>query len=82
MGADVLMAIVCAVGAKIIDSISKRLRKYMTFVFGMTIISTYFLNDCTIDFVGTMDFGVWLTFVLCFYGLLDFGFSMILKQEV
>ena len=48
----------------------------------MTIISTYFLNDCTIDFVGTMDFGVWLTFVLCFYELLDFGFSVILKQEV
>ena len=32
MGADVLMAIVCAVGAKMIDSISKRLRKYMTVV--------------------------------------------------
>lgn len=61
-----LMALLMNIG-------NKYLKQIMIFICCLTIIIVYFVNGCQINFIGEIDFGIWLTFIIMFDIVLAFA---------
>jgi hypothetical protein len=69
MIADVTMAFAVAI---IIELLSlsvfdfENLKQFVVFMFCFPIVLVYFINGCQINFIGKMDFAIWVIFVIMF----------------
>lgn len=45
---------------------NKYLKQITIFASCLTTIIVYFVNGCQINFIGEIDFGIWITFVIIF----------------
>ena len=70
MIADILMAFVVAVLIEMISLNSYRFKKIMVSIICLINIIIYFLNDRNIDFVGEVDYAIWILLVILFNTLL------------
>lgn len=70
MIADILMALVVAILIEMVSLNGYRLKKIMISIICLTIIIAYFLNGRKINFIGEIDFAIWILFVVLFSILL------------
>ena len=78
---DILIAFLCALFANCVSLISRNLKCYMVIVFFSVIVVEYFVNNA-IGFVGTMDFGGWVVFVVLFYEAIELFLGVVPNNKV
>ena len=69
---DLCMALVMALLINLYSLISNTFKKIMIFICGLITIFTYFLNDCHVTFIGTMDFGIWIICIICWNMVIEY----------
>ena len=74
---DIIMAFLMAM---LMNMGNKYLKQIMIFVCCITIIITYFINNFQINFIGEIDFGIWLIFIIMFDITLTFTGKRIKKH--
>lgn len=72
MVADILMALTISLCLELFGSMGKTMKHILITVCCVTLIVAYFCAGNTINFLGTMDFGVWVLFVIVFSTILSF----------
>ena len=75
MTVDICMAFIFVLLVDILSLIGECFKKIIVFIFCGTIISGYFMRGCQIDFIGEIDFGVWIVFMITFDMLLSITLS-------
>ena len=73
---DIIMAFLIAM---LMNMGNKYLKQIMIFVCCVTIIIVYFINNFQINFIGEIDFGIWVAFVIMFDIALTFAKERIKK---
>ena len=63
---DIMMALTIALILEFCRWIGKFFKQFIIIFSCMTIIVSYFIRGCQIDFIGTMDFSVWIAFIILF----------------
>ena len=84
MVADILMALIVSLCLELFSSMGKIMKHILIAVCCVTLIITYFCTGNTINFIGTMDFSVWILFVVVFnliLGLLEKQFVRFFKNK-
>lgn len=76
MIADIIIAFLMAM---LMNMSNKYLKQIMIFVCCVTIIIVYFINNFQINFIGEIDFGIWLSFIIVFDIALTFAKERIKK---
>ena len=72
MVADILMALTISLCLELFGSMGKTMKRIFIAVCCLTVIVAYFCTGNTINFLGTMDFGIWVLFVIVFSTILSF----------
>lgn len=72
MFTDIYMAFVIAMLFKALSLSSKTLAKLLIFMSCLTLIITYFVNGCSIYFIGEIDLAIWILCVIVFDALITF----------
>ena len=72
MFADILVALTIALCFELFGCMGKTMKHILYVVSCLTLIVAYFCNGTTINFLGTMDFGIWVLFVIVFSTILSF----------
>lgn len=73
---DIIMAFLIAM---LMNMGNKYFKQIMIFVCCVTIIIVYFINNFQINFIGEIDFGIWVAFVIVFDIALTFAKERIKK---
>lgn len=63
---DIAMAFVIAMLFNMFGFIGNNIKSLFVLVCGGTICVIYILNDLQLNFIGTIDFGIWIICVVCF----------------
>lgn len=71
MVADILVAFVFSLMIELFGSMGKTMKRILIAVCCVTMIVAYFCAGNTINFIGTMDFGIWVLFVVVFNIMLN-----------
>ena len=71
MFADILMALVVSLSFQLFGVLGKSIKHVIIALGCITVIVTYFCTGNTINFIGTMDFGIWVLFVIVFSIMLN-----------
>lgn len=71
MFVDIMMAFVIAL---LIECISLN-KQIMILMACVSIIIIYFVSGCQLDFIGKIDFGVWIIFVILFNKIIMIGIN-------
>ena len=66
MIADILIAFVFSLIIELFSSMGKTMKRIFILIACATFIVLYFVNGYTMNFIGTMDFGMWILFVVMF----------------
>lgn len=80
MFVDILMAFMFAMLLEWFYFVNKNFKYIVSFVACITIVLIYFLNDCKIEFAGTIDFSIWIIFVIMFDRLIRFAMNKLSKH--
>ena len=76
MIADIIMAFLMVM---LMNMGNKYLKQIMIFVCCLTIIIVYFVNNHQINFIGEIDFGIWMAFIIMFDITLTFAEKKVRK---
>lgn len=71
MFSDILMALVVSLCLELFGSLGKTMKHLLIAIGCITIIITYFCNGLALNFIGTMDFSIWVLFVVVFSIMLN-----------
>lgn len=63
---DIAMAFVIAMLLNMFWFLGSNIKKIFVLVCGFTVCIIYTLNGFHINFIGTIDFGIWIIYVGCF----------------
>ena len=66
MTIDIAMAFVIAMLFNMFWFLGSNIKKIVVLVCGFTVYIIYILNGLHINFIGTIDFGIWIICVRCF----------------
>lgn len=80
MISDILMALIVAILIEMVSLNNKYMKRIMTSIICLTNIIAYFLNGNKFNFIGTMDYSIWIFFVILFNILLSFITDKIIKE--
>lgn len=69
---DIAMAFVIAMLFNMFGFIGNNIKNLLVLVCGGTICVIYILNDLQINFIGTIDFGIWVICVVCFNVIIEY----------
>ena len=72
MAIDIAMAFVIAMLFNMFGFIGNNIKNLLVLVCGGTICVIYILNDLQINFIGTIDFGIWIICVACFNVVIEY----------
>ncbi len=70
MISDILMALSIAFGLELFSTHSIYFKRILIIVTCITIITCYYINDYQINFIGEIDFSIWLCYIIGFDSLL------------
>ena len=71
MIADISMALVVSLSFQLFSVLGKTIKHVIIALGCITVIVTYFCTGNTLNFIGTMDFGIWVLFVIVFSTILS-----------
>lgn len=74
---DIIMAFIMAILLEKFSVVG--LKRITTFVFCFTIIFIYIVTGWQINFIGKMDFGMWIMFIIIFDEILMFVINKLKK---
>lgn len=80
MIADILMAFIVAALIEMISLNNKYIKRIIISIICLTNIIVYFSNGNKFDFIGEMDYSIWLFFVILFNILISFIADKIKKH--
>lgn len=69
---DIAMAFVIAMLFNMFSFIGNNIKNLLVLICGGTICVIYILNDFQINFIGTIDFGVWIVWVIVFNMIIEY----------
>lgn len=72
MAIDIAMAFVIAMLFNMFGFIGTNIKNLLILVCSGTICVIYILNDLQINFIGTIDFGIWINCVVCFSLIIEY----------
>lgn len=75
---DIGMAFVAALFLEMYSIVHQSFKQIGIFVLSLTITIIYFAKGCQLNFIGSIDFGIWLCFAIMFDQLLMLGKKYIL----
>ena len=84
MIADILMALVCSLMFQLFGLIEGTIKSIMSLLCYITLIVVYLCNNNVFNFIGTMDFAVWLLVIAMFntiFDLLERGFKRLINES-
>ena len=79
MFGDIMMAFVIALLIEWFSLISNAFKQIMISVACISIIVIYFVSGCKLDFIGKIDFGVWIMFIILFNKVIIIGTNKLKK---
>ena len=82
MFVDIMMALVIALFLEYVALTSKAFKQIIILTGCIFIIVIYFIDGCNLDFIGKMNFGVWLVFVILFNKIVMFGINKLKKYKI
>ena len=80
MFSDILMAFVIALFVEWVHLTDKVFKQIMVIVFCISIIVIYFVSGCQLNYIGEINFGVWILFVILFDQILMIGINELIKH--
>lgn len=72
MAIDIAMAFVIAMLFNMFGFIGNNIKNLLVLFCSGTICVIYILNDLQINFIGTIDFGIWIICVVCFNVIIEY----------
>jgi hypothetical protein len=81
MLADILIALVFALIIEMFGALGKTMKHILIVVCCATLIIVYFCSGKAINFVGTMDFSIWVLFVVIFYTILGLLEQLYMRKQ-
>lgn len=79
MFADILMAFIIAMVIELFSFLNKSFKQFMICFICIFIIVMYFILDNQINFIGKIDFEIWILFVILFNNIITIGINKLTK---
>lgn len=76
---DIMMAFVIALLIEGISLGSMIFKQIMISTVCISIITIYFVSGCQVDFIGEIDFEIWIMFVVLFNNIITIGINKLIK---
>lgn len=76
---DIMMAFIMAMVIELFSFFDKGFKHFIICFYCIAIIAMYFIFDNQINFIGKIDFEIWIIFVVLFNNIITIGTSKLIK---